>query len=313
MHASATLQVTDPRIDVEFLAVVLDRSDDFVTIVGMDGRLVYANQTVRAFFGIERDLDLTVLTSSGGFTPEARRALRNEVWPALLRDGAWTGELTLVNADGEIATVLQSSQIHCDKRGLPRFVSGIGRDVTELKAVQQRLIDLARRDPLTGLANRAAVMDRLADDTPAEQHEQDSAPGALLFIDIDGFKAVNDRHGHAAGDAVLVAAAARLQGAVRPDDFVGRIGGDEFVVVCAHLDADDAHHVADRVVAALGAPFRIDDVLVTISASVGIAACAGDAADALARADAAMYLVKRTGGGAAAAADAPPTIRSALP
>jgi diguanylate cyclase (GGDEF)-like protein/PAS domain S-box-containing protein len=291
MHGNATLSVSDPRVDVEFLALVLDRSDDFVTIVSMDGRLVYANQTVRTFFGVQLDRDIATLTSAGGFTREARRALRDVVWPALHRDGAWTGELTLVNADGAIVTVLQSSQLHRDDAGIPLFISGIGRDVTELKAVEQRLIDLARVDPLTGLANRAAVLERLT------RHGSDELGGALLFIDIDGFKAVNDRHGHVKGDALLAAAATRLRSAVRPEDFVGRIGGDEFVVICDHLATDDACHVADRIVGAFGMVFGIDDVLVNISASVGIAALHGQAAEALAKADGAMYDAKRAGGG----------------
>jgi diguanylate cyclase (GGDEF)-like protein/PAS domain S-box-containing protein len=278
---------------VEFLALVLDRSHDFVTIVSMRGELVYANRTVRDFFAVEVGHDLATLTAGGGFTDEARRTLREEVWPALRRDGTWTGELTLVNAAGDVVTLLQSSQLHRDDDGTPRFVSGIGRDVTDLKVAQERLAHLALHDPLTRLPNRAAVMDRL------RAQELSRTRGAVLYIDIDGFKTVNDRYGHATGDAVLARAATRLRAAVRPDDLVGRVGGDEFVVVCEDVDGTTTSRVAERIVDALGEPFHVGEHLITVSASVGTAPLDDDGVAALALADAAMYDAKRNGGGRA--------------
>ena len=147
----------------------------------------------------------------------------------------------------------------------------------------------ARHDPLTGLGNRRTLTELLAAD----------GRRALLLVDLDDFKPVNDRLGHAAGDELLIQVARRLLAEVRPADTVVRIGGDEFAVVIHDGDAGAAVPVAERIVAAAGAPFEIAGVSVRIGASVGVSAAedAADAARLVREADEAMYRVKQTGKG----------------
>jgi diguanylate cyclase (GGDEF)-like protein len=150
-------------------------------------------------------------------------------------------------------------------------------------------------DPLTGLANREhslAVLKRTV--------EEGQATAALLFIDLDGFKQVNDRHGHATGDELLRLVAQRIKGAVRPVDTAGRVGGDEFLVITdGATTRERAEALAERLVAAIIAPYQLPTGLeVDLGASVGIALvhAPANAPDVLASADKAMYAAKRSGG-----------------
>jgi diguanylate cyclase (GGDEF)-like protein/PAS domain S-box-containing protein len=204
-----------------------------------------------------------------------------------------------------------------------------GRDVTERKALEAELSQLAFHDPLTGLCNRARfhaeVMDALSHGKPAAESAAVRNAVAILFIDLDGFKLVNDRHGHAIGDQVLLVVAERLRAATRGTDTVARLGGDEFAVLLGRLaDPADVEIVAHRIVSSVGEPIDIGARDVTVGASVGIASLApyigtrlgasldaslGQtavrlstteaqfAAEALLRAaDQAMYTAKRRGG-----------------
>jgi diguanylate cyclase (GGDEF)-like protein/PAS domain S-box-containing protein len=154
---------------------------------------------------------------------------------------------------------------------------------------ERALHHAAEHDALTGLLNRSGTLARVA---------SAAAAGALLLADLDGFKPVNDEHGHVVGDAVLAIVAQRLAGAVRPGDVVGRFGGDEFVVFLPGADADVASAVASRMVAALDEPVDVDGVRVRIGVSVGVDASTPRSLDErLSAADAALYRAKRAGKG----------------
>ena len=171
-------------------------------------------------------------------------------------------------------------------------VSGVGgvvcnaRDVTEARLFRDRLQHEATHDPLTGLPNRALFTERL--DAAA------SGQCALLLIDLDDFKLINDVHGHPAGDAVLVAVAERLRGCSRPGDTPARLGGDEFAVVLPGADRAEAERVTEHFRTLLRAPVEADGDVLAVGASVGIGVGAGlDSEALLGTADQAMYQVKR--------------------
>ncbi|HSO03496.1 MAG TPA: diguanylate cyclase, partial [Candidatus Limnocylindrales bacterium] len=169
------------------------------------------------------------------------------------------------------------------------------QDVTEQWTTRARLDREARQDPLTGLINRGELLRQLG----ALDPQSDGPHVAVIFLDLDGFKMVNDTRGHQAGDELLVAVARRIRAAVRPEDSLARIGGDEFVVLCPRLaDPLDVRAVAERVRATLDDPVSVDGRSHRISMSVGISVARADAidpADLLRQADMAMYRAKDAG------------------
>jgi diguanylate cyclase (GGDEF)-like protein len=188
--------------------------------------------------------------------------------------------------------------------GSPRAALAIHTDVTERRRLETELLReleiKATHDPLTGLANRLLLFDRL-ELLLSQRH----GPGvALAFLDLDGFKAINDAHGHRAGDDVLRAVGTRLTGAVRHGDVVARIGGDEFVVVGEAEDEQTALALGQRLAAAVHGTYASSAVAVEVSVSVGVAfVSSGDpvgADELLSRADAVMYEAKRRESGSAA-------------
>ncbi|WP_353216442.1 EAL domain-containing protein [Sandarakinorhabdus sp.] len=181
---------------------------------------------------------------------------------------------------------------------------GVGRDVTDVRRGQERIAQLARFDPLTGLANRSLFREQL--DDVAEQAEHAGKPAALLFVDLDRFKAVNDGFGHAAGDLLLRQVAQRLQALVKGGATVARLGGDEFAVLLPGATAERADRLAQRIVKDLARPFPLGDEThagaAMVGASIGwaLAPADGDTPEALLKAaDLALYRVKEQGRGAA--------------
>jgi diguanylate cyclase (GGDEF)-like protein len=168
--------------------------------------------------------------------------------------------------------------------------------VREQERAQAQLAYQARHDPLTGLANRAVLTDELERVMPRR-----SGPVAVLYLDLDGFKQVNDTHGHEAGDLVLATVAQRLSTAVRGTDLVVRLGGDEFVLLCPDLPEEDAIRLAERIVGDVAQPISFRGEPLDVGASVGIAAYGVDApagdSDVLRTADMAMYEAKKQGRG----------------
>lgn len=181
-----------------------------------------------------------------------------------------------------------------DAQGQFRGFRGILRDISLQVAYQQRLLDLAYRDALTGLGNRKAFGEQLP---LALQRCAQGTSVALLYVDLDHFKPVNDRFGHAAGDAVLVAVGGRLRGNLRQPDMAFRLGGDEFAVVLEGVDCDSAERLAGRLLASLNQDYHAGEQrLEFLSASIGIAlypADAGDAEGLIHAADSAMYRAKQ--------------------
>jgi diguanylate cyclase (GGDEF)-like protein/PAS domain S-box-containing protein len=209
-------------------------------------------------------------------------------------------EYRIQHRDGSYRWMLARGTAVRDHAKQATRVVGSQTDVTDRKLAEQRLQHDAMHDALTGLPNRVLFLDRLDQAIRRAQRATPPAAAAVLFLDLDRFKLVNDSLGHRAGDQLLIAVAKRLESTVRPPDTVARIGGDEFTVLLDGVsDAHEATLVAERVHQTLRAPFRIDERELFVDASIGIALAAPDAApDTVLRdADVAMYRAKADGKG----------------
>lgn len=279
---------------------VLATAPDGIIVIDSNGLIQVANPAVTDIFGF-RNAEL-VGHNVSILMPEPDKGQHNGYLDRYVESQTGTLMNTRrdVNAqrkDGTIFPIeLSVSEIKIDHQ--PTTFLGILRDVTHRKQNESRLTELAQSDQLTGLMNRGHFRNTLTESI-ANAVSTDRQ-GALLFVDLDNFKAVNDSYGHQVGDQVLVKVAELLHGAVRHNDAVGRIGGDEFAVIIEDIAGpSEAAATAERILAAIN---ELDDVVgkpIDIGASIGIAVFPTDAAnpdDLLNCADAAMYVVKATGG-----------------
>ena len=281
------------------LAGIVEVTSDMVGVADAEtGQLQYLNRAARELLGYE-NADIAGLTALDLYAPESHDTWRDVVSPMLLGGGTWSGELIMRTADGATVPVWQTIAAKRRPDGRMTQISAVGRDVTERRRFEAALAHQATHDALTDLPNRALLLDHLG--LALARAERGTTGVALLFLDLDRFKSVNDGFGHEAGDELLVAVAGRLSEVLRPADTVARLGGDEFVILCE--DVVDEHHavaVAQRVLALIESkPFALQGSEVDVTASIGIALSpGGDGAhpEALLRdADAAMYRAKDLG------------------
>ncbi len=224
------------------------------------------------------------------------KAFFQDMLRTVARAGVWQGEFWARRQDGERRAALGSLGAVRDATGRIAHYVGIATDITVQKAAEQRIEHLAYYDALTDLPNRALLAQRaeLALALAARHH----IGLAVLFLDLDRFKEVNDALGHVAGDALLAQVAARLQALVRAEDTVCRLGGDEFVLLLPEADQEGALRVADKVLVAFRQPFAVAGHALNATASVGIALYPHDGVDfaeLLKNADAALYRAKHEG------------------
>ncbi|MPZ71938.1 MAG: EAL domain-containing protein [Nitriliruptorales bacterium] len=290
---SAILTEDVIRSETRFRALVQNCSD-VITVVDPDGVIRYLSPTVARVLG---------------YAPAALTASRfhNLVHPDDFKE--WWDFFRELAQGAQRNSV--SCRLHHRSRGWRHTeivganclnepsVGGIVldiRDVSERKVLEEALVHRASHDPLTQLPNRTLFVEKVRQ-AVAEVSRADSL--AVLFIDLDGFKLINDAHGHAAGDSVLQAVAQRLTGVLRPDDIAARLSGDEFAVLVNDLTrADEAEQIGHRVKDALAEPCTINQRLLTVRASIGVAVGGDgveDAEDLIHRADMAMYSAKNHG------------------
>ncbi len=225
-----------------------------------------------------------------------------DVWARVEETGAWQGEIWHRRKNGEVFPDWSSlTAVRGDDGRISHFVAAF-LDISERKAAEAEIEQLAFYDPLTGLPNRRLLLDQLRHAVAAcrRSHRQ----GALLFLDLDNFKSINDTLGHDKGDLLLAEVARRLAGSVRESDIVARLGGDEFVVMLDQLDADlavaarEVEAVSRKLLAVLRQPYELEGVSHYSSASIGVALFGEDSAtveDLLKRADLALHQAKSDG------------------
>jgi diguanylate cyclase (GGDEF)-like protein/PAS domain S-box-containing protein len=284
---------------------IFDQAAVGITVTSPELRYLEANNRFCEMIGYAREELLAM--GLRDVKPPHLREEASEYRQQLLSGGAPGHELRetqLLRKDGTTLWVGLATSLVRGANGEPRYFISVIQDVSQAKRAEaalreseERFRQLAHIDPLTQLPNRALFCDRLAQSLA--QAERNNGIVGVMFLDVDRFKPVNDRLGHAAGDALLYQLAARLQRAVRSGDTVARYGGDEFAVALSSLAApQDAGLVAQKIVAALGEPFLIEGEQVIVSASVGIALSPLDGSDQetlLKQADAAMYSAKAAG------------------
>jgi diguanylate cyclase (GGDEF)-like protein/PAS domain S-box-containing protein len=277
---------------------IVESSHDAIISKTIDGKVISWNAAAQQMFGYSA-AEMIGQSLLRLFPPD-RRDEEQQILAKIMRDEIVESfETVRVRKDGRhIDVSVTISPVH-DAQGQIIGASKIARDISRQKAADEAIRRLAYRDALTGLPNRRLLLDRLRH--AAAMSQRSHAYGALLFIDLDKFKQLNDSHGHEAGDAMLVAVAQRLQSAVRDSDTVARYGGDEFVVLCENISTlrDEAERhaqaLAQKISSALNAEFQLGSLRYLGGASIGTHLFLGEAEDIdrlLKAADAAMYRAK---------------------
>ena len=286
---------------LRFQARLLDAVGQSVIATDLEGKILYWNRAAEEIYGwsAEEALGrrLRDLTLSEELLDQAE-----EVVSKLRAGRAWSGERLLRRKDGSYVPVLGTATPLFDDRGSLTGMIGVSTDISERKTLEAELERRASHDPLTGLPNRPAFVELLAQALRRTRRRKGSRKVGVLFMDLDGFKTVNDSLGHEAGDRFLVTVTERLKKRLRPEDTLARFGGDEFAVLLEDAaDVTEAIRVAQRIAEALREPFAVNDHQASVSTSVGIALGSAHTNDdpegMLRNADAAMYRAKEQGPG----------------
>jgi len=292
-------RVQERTQELSRLVSILEATPDVVVTADIEGTPFYVNRAGRKLLHPPTDgnateqADINFLNSMPAWVVEL---MQTEALPEALRKGTWTGEAALLAADGSERPTSHAVIVHRDPEGRIEFVSNIARDISAQKQLERDLRHQAFHDALTGLANRARFIERLEHALVRARRTGDGV--AVLFVDIDQFKSVNDGYGHSLGDALLVRVGERLLTLLREGDTIARLGGDEFAVLLdGSTDVASAEATARRLVDCLQMPFTVDGREVFAHASVGVALATDreEGSELLRRADLAMYTAKANG------------------
>lgn len=284
------------QVQARFTAI-LEATTDFVGIADIHGNSLYLNQAGRKMLGIGSNEDISYRKRSDSHPTWANEIIQNQAIPAVLAGEVWTGETALKNRDSQEIPVSQVILAHKTPAGEVEFIATVMRDISDRKRMEAQLAYLANHDPLTGLFNRRHFQEQLERHLALSQRYNHC--GALLFIDLDEFKEINDTLGHQAGDELLQSLAKLLQEQLRETDILGRLGGDEFAILLPETPASGVHLLTQRLLEALQRHVVVTNgQLVRISASIGVTLFPDHgttAKELLARADLAMYKSKENG------------------
>jgi len=283
------------------IAAVTFDTQEAIMITTPDGEILRVNQAFSDITGYSKE-DVIGQNPRIFQSGQHDAAFYRSMWSALLDTGMWSGEIWDKRKDGTIyPKTMTLTAVYDNNHTLTHYVA-VFRDISSHKKSEQEIHQLAFYDPLTALPNRRLLMDRLQQGLAASA--RNGRYGALLFLDLDHFKTINDTRGHATGDLLLIEAARRLQMCVREGDSVARLGGDEFVVLLEGLNsevneaASQTEMVGDKILHELGKPYVLDDFECHLTVSIGISLFFNHEENAeilLQHADVAMYQAKSAG------------------
>ncbi|MCX7897408.1 MAG: EAL domain-containing protein [Rhodocyclaceae bacterium] len=278
-------------------AAVFDATRDGIVITDLAPRIIAVN---RAYCEITGYAEAEILGKNPNILKSGRhdRTFYMSLWSQLRATGHWQGEIWNRRKNGELFPEWLTISTIYDEQGRPSNYVGVFTDLSQLKAIEEKLHHLAHHDPLTDLPNRLLMQVRLT--AAIERAHRHRHRVALLYLDLDRFKTVNDSLGHPAGDALLIEVAQRLRRRLREEDMLARIGGDEFIVLIEQVETpEQIGAVARGLIDQLQTPIRLNgEQDVFIGLSIGISLYPDDASDAtelIQHADAALYLAKQEG------------------
>lgn len=279
-------------------AKAFDYLFDAVVVTNLQGTIIDWNIGSESLYGYTRE-EILGKNVSLLHAPEDRDHLAMDVLAAIEKDGRWTGEVKMLHKNGTTGWIESVCiPLMNDDRDIVGAL-GVNRDITLRKQAMEQFKHLAHYDQLTQIPNRYLLLDRTAHLIVQSQRNQQKF--AMLYVDLDGFKVINDAKGHAFGDLLLRAAAERLAKSVRISDTIARIGGDEFVILLENVPSQQhTCTLAETLIKVLSKPFELAGETLFISCSIGIACYPehGETTDdLLASADKAMYIAKEKGPG----------------
>ena len=296
---SEQIEITARKLadeQVRLFEKVFANANEAILISDADNKIINVNPAFTEVTGYTREevIGKNPRIFSSGLMDEK---FYQEMWQALNTDGKWQGEVVDRRKDGEIyAEWLSISSLRDDKGRLTHYIALV-TDISERKAAEERMNYLAQHDALTGMPNRILFQDRLQQ--AIAQAERQQCNVALLFMDLDRFKNVNDMLGHHAGDLLLQEVARRIRLCVRSSDTISRQGGDEFVIMLPNLDdLSDIVQVLDKLIESIASPYKLDNHSMHVTTSIGVSVYPQDGSNSetlLKNADMAMYQAKEAG------------------
>ena len=284
---------------------LLVNSSDWVWETDKNGNISYSSSQVFNILGYTEEEVQSKPFSSFFESEDAKTSVLVWQQKLMLNETFNNLEISFYNKSKKVVHLLLSGHPVLNKNKKLIGYRGIARDISALKHREGKMINMAFYDPLTKLANRTHFIDRLRSHLKSQTPSNSLKPSALLFIDLDGFKKINDNKGHEAGDQLLKAVAQRMQNHARKTDLVGRFGGDEFVILVNHMEKtlpkdfkEKMDSYLSRLLEIIHEPINLEDKLLTVGASIGVAIIPRDGktvTDILNHADTAMYQAKAKG------------------
>lgn len=295
-HITVAMRMAERRQELRMLSLAVQHAGNAMFITTRDGLIKWHNEALPKFSGYSSEESMNQnprLFSSGQMGKE----FWTDMWQTILAGNRWHGEFTNRHKEGFLYTIIQNiSPIFNDLGEITHFLA-VQQDISRQKDLEREIQHLAQHDVLTGLPNRGLFLDRIQQ--AIVQSQRAGTQFALLFLDLDGFKEVNDLHGHSAGDHLLCLVAERLKSCVRGGDTVARLGGDEFTILLLDVGSSaDVETVVNKGLLCLAAPYDMGGYSVTVTASIGICLYPEQATGVeklLGCADKAMYRAKQSG------------------